>query len=323
MLVLANLLLLCAAIVLLPLVATARPTRGESMMGFHRITIPIALAMTVALALGLSTEWQSQALPAWPLYAGLPAYLIAVAASPFACFASRGRRLAKLIVLSIVLGTALALNGAMLAPNAQLAGGITVLAVEVFAYAAMAYGWLGPKLRRLFRVRANRGVPSESELKQGQWQREQWQLLPPDANLLQLLQFARSFDPEVKAQCLLRIRDLPQRDSLLLALLLTPDAADATYYIVHLYPDSRATLAEGMAQILDAEHAEWLRLIKTTKRPNDIKRPIMDLLECGTAIMMDGGSVKAQMQRWQQLLSGIEPMAGLAREMKRYLKKAR
>jgi len=323
MLELANLLLIGASAVLLLLTVTARPVKPESFMGFHLITIPLALAMTLALAVGVAAAWQSTVLPAWPLYAALPAYLVTLVALPFECFGGRAARRAKLLVVIMIAGTALAMNGALLNPNLQLAGGITILTVAGTAYAIVGYLLLGRKLRRFFLVRANRGVPDDFQVQQGKWQREQWLRLPPDADLPQLLQFTRSFDSEVKAQCLARIRDLPERDNILLALLPTQHAEDALHYITNEYPGKRLPIAAGIAEALDTEHAQWVRLIQKKQHPDTSKRPIMQLLECGTAVMLDGGDVKPQMQRWQQLLAGIDSMAGLAKEMQRYIKKAR
>lgn len=323
MLELANLLLIGASAVLLLLTVTARPVKPESFMGFHVITIPLALAMTLALAVGVAAAWQSTVLPAWPLYAALPAYLVTLVVLPYECFSRHGALRAKLLVVIMIAGTALAMNGALLNPRLQLAGGITILGLAGTAYAILGYSWLGRKLRRFFLVRANRGVPDDFQVQLGKQQRERWLQLPRDADLPQLLQFTRSYDPEVKAQCLARIRDLPERDSLLLALLPTQHAEDALHYITHEYPTKRHPIAAGIAQALDTEHAQWVRLIQAKQHPDSSKRPIMHLLECGTAVMMDGGDVKAQMQRWQQLLAGIESMAGLAKEMQRYIKKAR
>jgi|JI10StandDraft_1071094.scaffolds.fasta_scaffold46023_2 hypothetical protein len=323
MLAFANLLLIGASAVLLLIAATARPIKPEGFMGFHLITIPVALVMTLGLALGISSTWQVPGLPAWTLYASLPAYLLALTAMPFACFDRRGRYRAKGALVAAVVGTALCVNGAMLHPHAQLAGGITVLAIAAITYAFLAYSGLWPKLRRLVIGRARRRLPSDFEVQQGQWQREQWLRLPRDADLVQLLQFTRAFDAEVQSQCLARIRDLPERDRELVALLATEHAPDALHYITHHYPGSRGPIAAGVAGALDAEHAVWMRWIKANKRPEDIRRPLMNLLDCGTAVLLDGGAVKESMQRWQQLLAGTDSMADLAREIQRYLKKAR
>lgn len=153
MLFFANILLLLAGTALLVLVARAGPTRGENLVGLHLILFPIALALTLALGLGIATSWASAPFPTWPLYAVLPGFLFTMVGLPFACFSQRGAGLAKLFVLSALVGLALALNGHLLAPAAHWTGGGIVALLSAGAFAmpvAMRLRTLLWRIRAMF-----------------------------------------------------------------------------------------------------------------------------------------------------------------------------
>ncbi len=322
MLMLANLLLLLAGVALLLVVVPARPTRGENMMGFHLVVIPIALGMTLALALGIAVAWPAEPVSGWWLGLALPGHLVGLVVLIFACYDRRGAHLAKLAALATGLGAAATIDGHMIAPTVQFVGGGIVAAVGAITYGSLLWWGVVPRLRRFVARRASSGQLDDFQLGLAQQDRERWQRVGADASLEQLLAYTRSYAADVKEQSIARIAAWPELDTAMAVLLRSKGAEHALFFITHQYPHNRAGLGAAMSDLLDREGAQWEKRARAAARPDFRLDNIMDRLDGGIAVLRDGGAVGASLRRWQQLLASLPHYDKLAREIGKYLRRA-
>lgn len=322
MLMLANLFLLLAGVALLLMVVPARPTRGENMMGLHLVVVPIALGMTLGLALGIAAAWPAEPVSGWWLGLALPGYLVGLVATIFGSYSRRGGRLAKLASIAAGLGAMATANGHLIAPPIQFVGGGIVATVGTITYGSLLWWGVVPRLRRFVARRASRGQLDSFQLGQAQWQRERWQLVAADAGLLQMLEFTRSFDADVKAQCLARIAAMPDLDAAMAALLAGDSAEEALHFLAHQYPHSRAALAPAVAALLDRECAHWQKRARAAADPQFRLGNVMNHLESGVAVLRDGGEVGDSLRRWHTFLARLPHYRDLARQLDKHLRRA-
>lgn len=313
-------LALGSAILLLLLCLPGRPTRGENFVGFHLVTTPLALASAASMLLGLLVHGVAPAWFAVLAYTSLPGYVLALVVLPFACFERRRARLAKLLVCVAVVGSVLLAAGPHLAPWAAVAGAAVEVTYGGFTTLLVA-GWgLRNRVRRWWpRRRVASG--SDFESRQAVWQREQWQKLPPDALVAQLLGFVRSFDRDVQSQCVQRLEATPDLAARLDEVLRQPHDNDAPFYLVHHGAKVRTQVVGGVNAMLDRQLAEARERLR---RSRDDERPFLGnfagTLEAGVAVLQAGGDVRAALQRWVEFLLQVPSHQRLGKQLQGYLR---
>lgn len=301
-----------------------RPTRGENMVGTHLITGPMALAFTLgALLVALATGVTPTAL-AVAFYATLPGLAIGMTILPLAAY---GRRtgIIKLAVPCVVAAPFAIGHGAALHPMLPNAGA----AVLSLIGAASTWMMLGYRVRRFissirhrlfgrFRQRA----PSGWDLQQGNWQREQWQKVPADASVEQLLPHARALAPDVREACHARLLAHPDLVAGLIAGMQGGDPGMVFWYLTFHYPRAKAPFAKAIGDALAAMRATMPQRLRHDDHPRPWTGELVPALECATAVLLDGGDVRDELQAWQRELAAMPKFAGLAKQIGRWLKKA-
>lgn len=316
----AAVLALVSGCLLLRLCLPGRPTRGENFMGFHRVTTPLALASAGSMLLGLLVHGVAPAWFATVAYATLPGHVLALIVLPFACYDRRHALLAKLLVSLAVVGSGLLVAGPHLAPWAAAAGAAVEVGYGGFTTVLLAAWGLRNRVRRWWpRRRVASGDDFES--RQAVWQREQWQKLPPDASVAQLLGFVRSFDRDVQSQCVQRLEATPDLAARLDELLRQPHDNDAPFYLVHHGAKVRTQVVGGVNAMLDRQLAEARERLR---RSRDDERPFLGnffgTLEAGVAVLQAGGEVRAALQRWIEFLLQVPSHQRLAKQLQGYLR---
>lgn len=319
LLVLANLLAVISGGLLVVLAITAKPTRGENLMGFHLVTTPLGLAQATAALLGLIAHGVEPAWLGWLAGLLLPGYAFALLALPFACLDRRGATLARAAVLLAVLATLAVVDGPFVTAWAPVGGAAVIAVYGGLAVALVAKWWLGPKLRRMVQFHRPAG-PDEWQLKQGEWQREQWQQVLPDATAGRLLEFVRAFAPEVKAMSVQRLAALPDLLEQIANLLRTSTASDAPHYVVNHWPGRRADLAGAMRDHLELMLADAKQRLKRDRGPNPFLGNYAGSLDAAIAVQQDGGDVHAALQRWHDFLASVPSHRQMAKQLVRYLR---
>lgn len=319
LLVLANLLAVISGGLLVALVVTAKPTRGENLMGLHLVTAPIGLAQALAVLLGLCAHGVEPTWLGWLAGLLLPGYAFAMLALPFACFDRRGALLPRALVLLGVLTTFAVVDGPFVAAWAPSVGAGLVAVYGGIAVGLLAKWWLGPKLRRMVQFHRPAG-PDAWQQQQGEWQREQWQQVPADATAGRLLEFVRAFAPEVKAMSLQRLAALPDLLEQIAHLLRTSSTSDAPHYVVHHWPGRRADLAGAMRDHLDLVLADARQRLRQDRGPNPFLGNYAGSLDAAIAVQQDGGDVREPLQRWHDFLAAVPSHREMARQLVRYLR---
>jgi hypothetical protein len=319
LLVLANLLAVISGALLVVLAVTAKPTRGENLMGFHLVTTPLGLAQALAVLLGLCAHGVEPAWLGWLAGLLLPGYGFAMLALPFACFDRRGVTPARAAVLLGVLATFAVVDGPFVTAWASSVGAGLVAVYGGIAVAMAANWWLGPKLRRMVQFHRPAG-PDEWQQKQGEWQRGQWQQVPADATAGRLLAFVRAFAPEVKAMSLQRLAALPDLLEQIAHLLRTSATSDAPHYVVQHWPGRRADLAGAMRDHLDLMLADAKQRLRNDRGPNPFLGNYAGSLDAAIAVQQDGGDVHAALQRWHDFLASVPSHRQMAKQLVRYLR---
>ena len=315
LLVLANLVAVISGALLVVLAVTAKPTRGENLMGFHLVTTPLGLAQALAALLGLLAHGVEPAWLGWLAGLLLPGYGFAMLALPFACFDRRGVTPAR----AAVLATFAVVDGPFVTAWASSVGAGVVAVYGGIAVAMAANWWLGPKLRRMVRSHQPAG-PDEWQQKQGEWQREQWQQVPADATAGRLLEFVRAFAPEVKAMSVQRLAALQDLLEQIAHLLRTSERSDAPHYVVHHWPGRRADLAGAMRDHLELMLADAKQRLRKDRGPKPFLGNYAGSLDAAIAVQQDGGDVHAALQRWHDFLASVPSHRQVAKQLVRYLR---
>lgn len=313
MLVLANLLLLFTGGPAVLLVSSNPRTGPEGPVGVHMVTAPLAIGQAVAVGLGLAAG----AL-AWPGWAGavlgilLPGYVVAMTVLPILALDRRWRPLAVAAVHAAVAGCALVVNGAALPVAFGLAGAGLVAAVAVGGYAMLAMLWLQSMRNHAAVAAADQESRERFRTEQSAWQLGEWNKLPADAELWQLIQFAHALHPEVEAACRARIAAFPDLDARMDALLRTGWAEHALRYVAEHYPHSRAALAPALRPFLLAEGDKWEAQLRHAELPHTWQGNLAKYVDCMVAVRRDGGDLAEPIARWRTMLAGLRGLAHLA-----------
>jgi hypothetical protein len=318
--VLADLLLVLAALPLLHLVVRARPMRGESFVGMHLLTLPIALVLAFAWGIHLAVEplpWPSANVLLWVFW---PGHVVAMVVLPMAAYGGRGAQFARVACVAALAAAALIGHGG--AWNAALP--VVGAAVTAMLGAGGTLAVLLPLLQLVrrkipFRLRRGPREPSEFERTQAEFQRDAWQKVPADAGVEVLLGFTRSFAPEVQGECLERLRTRADLVPALGAVLTGECPDDALHYVVHQFPHPRGPLAPAVAAMLAARRREIERNIAR----GDDQLPVFTVgaLECGLAVLEDGGDILGELTAWRELLGRVRGGAPFAKTLARWMRK--
>ncbi len=316
LLVVANLLWFLAGGLGLLLVASMKRTGPEGPVGMHMVTAPLALGQAIAVACGLGagalaeTGWFATAV-GW----ALPGYVVAMTALPFAALSSRWRAAALAAVVAAVAGAAGAIDGVHAHAVVSWIGGALVVATGLGGYGLLAALWLHVERNRAAADAADAERMDEYQRTQSAWELGEWNKLPANAELWQLIQFAYALNEDVQEQCQARIAAIEDLDRQMAALLRTGWAEHALRYVAQDYPQSRAPLAPSLAPFLDAECTKWEAHLRGAPLPQSWAVNLTKYVDCMVAVIADGGDLKSQATRWRTMLQGIRGLSPLARDL--------
>lgn len=286
----------------------------EGPVGAHMITAPLALAVTVAFALGgLAGGLAQMGVPGWPTVAALPGTFVALVLLPLITSARRQVPWAQLGVAAALLGTAIVLWApAAGAPRALACTGLgLVAAVAAAGYGMLLVFWVSTVNARVRAVADAREREAEFRSSQSQWQRDEWAKLPPNPELWQLIQFVGGFDDDLRRECHARIAALPDLEARMAALLGTGWAEHALRYLADVYPRSTAPLAAPLAALLLAECERWRSTLDHQGEPASWWANLAKFVEAAERVARDGGDVQRPMRAWAELLRGRRGLESL------------
>ncbi len=316
---LAWLFVLAGGVPLIAFAATARPMRGENMMGFHLVLLPIVLAQTLGLGLGIAAEWRQTALPAAALYAALPGWLVAIVTLVFACFGRTKVRLMQLLTLLAALAPVAVLTGDRVRSGVQLAGGVYVVALGACAVLMLAATRLRPYWVR-FTARRQPPSPDSFEAQLAAQQREDWAKHGATADFDTLLTSARATDPGVKSASVARLVASPEFEATLVAKLETSESArDAMACVRALTPAQRAKLAPILTARLDATRERFLGRVEAGQDTAAEVEQAMRLLDAGVGSYLGGGDLRQPLVRWQKAFAADPSTAAHGKDLRRVM----
>ena len=313
--VFADVLLLLGCLPMLLLTFTARRSGPEGPVGAHMITGPLALLQAAALAIAFGNDaWAELGIARGWLYLILPGYIVASTALPILAIEARWRSPVRAAIAAVVVGCVLTAN-AHTFPAAAAALGITGL-VLVGVHAGIGYAmllalWVQVERNRMRAAQAEVVQQSEFVTKQAAWQRGEWAKLPANAELWQLIQFSHAFAPEVKAQCLERIANLPELEKEVQALLGTGWAEHSLRYLEDHYPLRFGPLAAAFQALLVEQCERWEVTLRDDRNAGTWYHNLAHYFTIAERIAADGGDVREGMRQWGERLRGKRGLESL------------
>lgn len=321
MLILATLLLGLAGGLMLLMVLSNPRVGPEGPVGAHMVTGPMAIGQAVAVGIALAvgaladTGWLRTTVAI-----ALPGYVIALTVLPVTAMSARTRLFSVAAILGALAGCT-AVLGAAHVPEAD---GIAVVGIVGGALVALAglggYGLVAAMLVQAA-ISSAREAAASAE-REDQWRKEQaawqlgeWQKLPPNAELSQLMMFVHAQDETVRSQCHARIAAMPDLDERMDALLRTGWAEHAISFVAHDYPRSRAPLAPALAEFLDGQFAGWESTLRSAELPHTWSGNVSHLVAVMRTTIADGGDLRAQAAKWAAMLGSIRGMGHFANEL--------
>lgn len=295
---LANILLLLSALPTLILVWEPARRNPEGAVGFHLITIPVALLQVIALAFAVRGGLFDFLPGGRPLaYGMLLPYFIGMNVLPFLAV-ERGATgpLAKLALILVLAASFAAVNRL---PARMFS--TSLLAIACLCGLVLIAGQFLPYfhgIARLFAVRGSMSSFDESEIP---FQAEEWAKLPDNPALWQLIQFTHSMNKEVKQKCLAKIAALPNLEQEVINILGTGWAEHALPYLVDDYPGPFAPLAPAYAAFLDAEYAAWEPTLISNPAAGTWASSLNRHFDVAEKIIKEGGDLRSPLRRWIQL----------------------
>ena len=317
--------LLCgiAGAALTLMAAAGRPTRGENMVGSHRITGPMALLFTLGTLLVLLAAPLPHTAANVAMYVALPGLVVGMTFLPLAAY-GRNTWPIKLLVPLMAAAPAAVGHGATLHPA------LPWLGAALLALPAVCTGYmvLIRPLRRLrgrlvHRLGLGSQEPSEWERGQYEYHREQWQKVPADADVGALLAHARSLAPDVLVACHARLADHPELEPGLAKALVGEHPSNALWYLQHHLKGDRATFAAPVAALLAQLRATLPDDMRRDDHPHPWTGDLMPALECGLEVLRAGGGVRPELEAWQRELASQPKFARQAKQLARWLAKIR
>jgi hypothetical protein len=300
------------------LTAVLRPEVGpEAPARLPLVTGPLAVAQVAAVGLALAGGAldDADALRVW-VVAALPGHAIATTvASVFATSASAWTRAMATAVLFAAVAGCSGVLASTIAGAAGTAGVALVLLVG-----AGGHAYLGAVVARA--VVAFVQDAAAAATRDAAWYGEQaatlrreWDGLPTDATLVQLLPFVHAPDEAIRAQCHARIAAMPELDGQTSTLLRSGWAEHMLSFVAHDYPRSRTALAPALAEFLDAALPVWESRLRQAALPHVWSGNIAHLVAAIRATVADGGELRPQAARWAELLRSIRGMSHLAADL--------
>ena len=325
MTILATLLLVIAGGPLLLVISGRQRWGPEGPVGAHVLTIPLALALAIAagIAFGLG-RLEPLGVPAAVGYATLPGFVVAMTLLPILPSREGRRAVARAGVVSAVVGVLLCLHGwAMTTAVVPVAIGLLLIGVvALFGYGVLIALFVQGERNRARAVVAEAERQTEFEKNQAAWSLSEWQKLPPDPELWQLINLVHAFHPDVRAQCLAKIAALPDLTAAMQELLGTGWAEHAMRYLRDDYPLSRAPLAPQLSAFFVKEAARWESSLAHDNNPGSWYFNLVANFEVAEKTVADGGDVGALrpgLTAWIGALRGKQGLDELAVRAQRLL----
>lgn len=280
------------------------------------VTAPLALGQVVALGIAIALGGLTPlGVPSAIGYLALPFYFVAMVLLPIAALEPRWRVRARLATVVGIGGTVLLLDGHALAPASVwpvLVGSMAVLLVAGVGFTTLAMWFVQAERNRAEVARRKIDDEKEYESSQAAFELGEWQKLPAEPELWQLIQFTHSRHAEVRAQCQARIVALPDLSGAMQALLGTGWAHHALSFLRDGYPISRAPLAPAFARVLEAGRVEWKTTLDTAPQPETWFYNLAPFLDVAEKIAADGGDLGSSAAGWAELLKGKRGLESLA-----------
>jgi hypothetical protein len=317
MLILANLLLLAGGGLMILMAASMKGSGPEGPVGAHMVTAPLAIAQALAVAFGLAAGCFAGLPPGFgwlgtAVGCALPGYVVGLTVLPILVLDQRWREWARAGVFAAVAGCFATIDGAQVAIGVAIAGGVLVLAGGGFGYGLLLALWWQMEKGREATARADAERMQTFDVEQRAFELGEWQKLGTNAELWQLIQYAHARHDDVRTQCQQRIRELPDLDAKMDALLRTGWAEHALDYVVRDYPHGRAPLVAALAPFLDAECSRWESYLKDAPTPDTWGGNLLKYVDTIRVVQADGGDLRAQAERWRTMLRGFGGLAPLA-----------
>ncbi|MCU0864142.1 MAG: hypothetical protein MUC36_10140 [Planctomycetes bacterium] len=317
--------LLCglAGAALTLMAAAGRPTRGENLVGSHRITGPMALLFTLGTLLVLLAAPLPHTAANVAMYVAMPGLAVGMTFLPLAAYGHDTWPIKLLVPLIAASPAALGHGAAVHAALPWL--GAALLALPAVGSTGMLLRYPLQRLRGQFVRLLRRGSHEPSEWERGQYayHREQWQKVPADADVGTLLAHARSLAPDVRAACHERLAAHPELAPGLAKALVGDDPSNALWYLQHHMQGDRSTFAAPVAALLAQLRATLPDRMRHDDHPHPWTGDLMPALECGLEVLRAGGGVRAELEAWQRELASQPKFARSAKQLARWLAKIR
>ena len=325
MLILANVLLLVAALATLMLVFSSSGWGPEGPVGAHMVTAPLALLQVVALGITIGRgDWEFVPVHAVLLWLLLAGYLVTMTILPIAACEGSRARVARLAVVAALAGCVAAVDGAALMDGArgvQAAGGVIVALVALGGWCVLGALFIGAQRNALRRAQEDVRHQTEFEQQRAAFEAGEFAKLPADAEPWQLIQYTHSFDQDVQRRCLERLNARPGLAGEMAALLGTGWAKHALPYLRDFYPLPHQSLAAAYAPFLDAERESWQKQLAHDANPGGWQYNLSDYFEVADRIARSGGDVRPQLQRWHAFLGRTRGLGGVAARVQAILER--
>jgi hypothetical protein len=199
---------------------------------------------------------------------------------------------------------------------APLVAASVAVALVALAGWAMVAGFVFATQRNALRRAAEQEVrQSDFERERAAYDEREFQKLPADPGLWQLIQFTHSFHPEVQRACLARIAAKPELERETIELLGTGWAQHALHWLRDFYPLPRKSLAPAYATFLDAELERWEKSLAHDPNPGGWEVNLNVYFDLAEKMVADGGDLRAPLGRWREFLTRTKGLGGLARRI--------
>ena len=319
--ILQNVLILLAAFGTVP-IALSKSTGPEGPVGAHMVTLPLALLQAVALGIAIGSG-AFDAIPGGRLTAGVlvAGYVITMVVLPIAAIGSRERTGGmKLATLAFLAACLVVVNASGVV---QLVGGAVIGIGGLVGFGMVGALWIASVNNRAKVARQHEESMTEFEKNQAAFHLAEYQKLPEDAALWQLIQLVHAFEPNVKRLARERIAALPDLENEMIALLGTGWAEHSIDYIADGYPLRHGPLGPAFATFLAERLEHWESTLLNDQHAGKWDQNLRKFFTVAELIQADGGDLRPQLTAWVRLLKRVKGLQSLQSRVREVLEAKR
>lgn len=306
LILLANILLLLSAIPTILLVLEPVRRNPEGALGFHLITVPLALLQVIALALAIHGKTFDFLPIGRPLaYGMLLPYFIGMNVLPFIAL-ERGFT-GPLSRAAIVLILAAAFASVNRFPGASISAAF--LSIACLCGIVLIGGEFLPYFRGYAHLFTARGSMSTAEKSALESEADAFAKLPANPALYQLIGFTHAANKEVQRQSLAKIAALPNLEKELIKILGTPWADLTLRYLADHYSGPVAPLAPAYSEFLQKEFAGRAPQLVTNPHAGKWAYSLNRHFDVAERIVKDGGDLRSPLERWRNVFAEAQGTA--------------